>query len=137
MLAERLRQAINAHDLDAFMSCFAPDYQSMQPAHPARTFSGRAQVGKNWSAFFREVPDIQAELLGTAVTEGTEWAEWHWHGTRLDGSILDMRGVTVMGVHAGSAAWGRLYMEETEQTDEDIDETVRRLAGGPADQRRA
>ncbi|GAA1183388.1 hypothetical protein F4556_000676 [Kitasatospora gansuensis] len=130
MLAERLRQAINAHDPDAFTSCFASGYQSTQPAHPAREFSGREQVRTNWSAFFHEVPDIRADLLRTAVTEGVEWAEWHWHGTRLDGSPLDMRGVTVMGVHAGSVVWGRLYMEETEQTGENIDEAVRRLAGG-------
>jgi hypothetical protein len=40
-----------------------------------------------------------------------------------------MRGVTVFGVEDGLIAWGRLYMEEVEAAGEDIDETVRRLAG--------
>jgi len=35
MLVERLRQAINKHDLDAFVACFDPDCRSEQPAHPA------------------------------------------------------------------------------------------------------
>jgi hypothetical protein len=39
-----------------------------------------------------------------------------------------MRGVTLFGVAEGRISWGRLYMEEVE-TGEDIDETVRRLAG--------
>ena len=36
----RLGAAITDHDLDAFVSLFATDYQSDQPAHPMRTFSG-------------------------------------------------------------------------------------------------
>jgi hypothetical protein len=32
-------------------------------------------------------------------------------------------------VEDGLIAWGRLYMEEVEAAGEDIDETVRRLAG--------
>ncbi|MEV6974215.1 nuclear transport factor 2 family protein [Kitasatospora sp. NPDC093806] len=133
MLAERLRQAIDAHDLEAFTGCFAPDYRSAQPAHLARAFTGREQVGRNWSALFRQVPDLRAELLATAVAGDVEWAEWHWHGTRLDGSPFDMRGVTVMGIHAGEATWGHLYLEETEQNGEGIDATVHRLSGPALD----
>jgi hypothetical protein len=40
-----------------------------------------------------------------------------------------MSGVTLFGVVDGLIAWGRLYMEEVEAAGEDIDETVRRLAG--------
>jgi hypothetical protein len=40
-----------------------------------------------------------------------------------------MSGVTIFGVADGLIAWGRLYMEEVEAAGEDIDETVRRLAG--------
>jgi integrase len=32
----RLQSAMNAHGLDAFVACFAHDYQSDQPAHPSR-----------------------------------------------------------------------------------------------------
>jgi hypothetical protein len=40
-----------------------------------------------------------------------------------------MSGVTIFGVEGGLIVWGRLYMEEVEAAGEDIDETVRRLAG--------
>jgi hypothetical protein len=42
-----------------------------------------------------------------------------------------MSGVTLFGVDNGLIAWGRLYMEEVEAAGEDIDKTVRRLAGPP------
>ena len=73
----RLRDAMNAHDLDAFVACFAPDYLSEQPAHPGRSFSGRAKVAENWAGVFGGVPDFHAELLVAAPTgDGTEIAEW-------------------------------------------------------------
>jgi hypothetical protein len=37
----RLRDAMNAHDLDAMAALFAPDYRSEQPLHPNRGFGGR------------------------------------------------------------------------------------------------
>ena len=52
MIAERLAAAMNAHDIDAFVACFAPDYDSVQPAHPDRAFTGSEQVRKNWSEIF-------------------------------------------------------------------------------------
>ena len=46
-VSERLVQAMNAHDLEAHVACFRDDYRSEQPAHPARTFTGREQVRQN------------------------------------------------------------------------------------------
>ena len=43
----RLHQAMNTHDLDAFVACFDPTYHSEQPVHPNRTFTGNAQVRTN------------------------------------------------------------------------------------------
>ncbi|WP_412538306.1 nuclear transport factor 2 family protein [Longispora sp. K20-0274] len=129
MMVERLRDAINAHDIDAFTACFAPGYRSDQPAHPARAFLGAEQVRRNWSTFFREIPDLRAELIGSSAHDGVEWGEWHWAGTRLDGEPFAMRGVTVMGIVQDRVSWGRLYMEEVERSGEDIDRVVRGLTG--------
>jgi ketosteroid isomerase-like protein len=126
---ERLQLAMNGHDLAGFLACFGPDYRSEQPAHPNRGFSGREQVEKNWAALFAGIPDFHANLLDAAGDADTVWAEWRWSGTRAGEPPLDMRGVTLFGVEDGLIAWGRLYMEEVETTGEDIDETVRRLAG--------
>jgi hypothetical protein len=58
---ERLHDAQNRHDLDAFVACFDPEYRSEQPVHPDRAFVGREQVRKNWAEVFAGVPDFQAE----------------------------------------------------------------------------
>jgi ketosteroid isomerase-like protein len=122
----RLLGAMNAHDLDAFVACFAPDYRSEQPAHPSRAFDGNDQVRENWTSVFAGVPDFNAELLSSAITEdGIEFGEWSWHGTHTDGSSFAMRGVTVMGIESDRIAWGRLYMEVVERDGADIDEMVR------------
>lgn len=58
-----LVEAINAHDIDAFVALFAEDYGSRQPAHPDRAFRGRDQVRANWSEVFSGVPDFHADLM--------------------------------------------------------------------------
>jgi hypothetical protein len=45
----RLQRAVNDHDIEALVSCFAEDYVNETPAHPLRGFSGRDQVRKNWT----------------------------------------------------------------------------------------
>ena len=125
----RLRDAMNNHDLDAFLDCFHEDYKSEQPIHPGRGFGGREQVGTNWSAIFSGVEDFTADLVSHCQEEGREWSEWRWTGTRQDGSILDMAGVIIFGVRAGRIAWGRLYVDPVQAADETIDEAVQRMAG--------
>jgi hypothetical protein len=125
----RLHQALNDHDLDAFVACFDPDYRSEQPVHPNRAFNGNEQVRTNWAIFFAGVPDLHAELL-RAVAEGdVAWSEWTWTGHRGDGSTLDMSGVMITGISHDRIAWARLYMEEVEQESPGIDATVQHLAG--------
>jgi ketosteroid isomerase-like protein len=128
-VTERLLEAINAHDIEAHIACFAEDYHSEQPAHPARTFTGSDQVRENWSRLFNSIPDFASEILRLAVVDDTEWAEWVWRGTKEGGTPLEERGVTILGIRDGRIAWGRLYMEETEREGADITETVNRIAG--------
>jgi ketosteroid isomerase-like protein len=124
-IMERLLKAMNAHDLDAFVACFALDYDSEQPAHPSRSFRGRDQVRKNWEGVFAGVPDISAELIMSATTgDGVEVGEWRWQGTHTDGSPFAMRGVIVAGVDQHEITWGRLYMEPVEEGGADINEMV-------------
>jgi limonene-1,2-epoxide hydrolase len=127
---ERLHNAMNQHDLDAFLACLDPNYRSEQPAHPNRGFGGRDQVEKNWSALFAGIPDFHAKLLALATAGGTIWCEWHWTGSRANEAPLDMRGVTVFELENDRIVSGRLYMEEVEGAGAAIDETVRRLAEG-------
>lgn len=127
---ERLHTAMNHHHLDTFLECFDANYQSAQPVHPDRGFSGREQVRKNWAAIFGGVPDFQAKLLSSTAEGDTAWAEWQWTGTRADGSRLDMRGVTLFGIQDGRITWGRLYMEPVQEPGAGIDSAVTEFARG-------
>jgi ketosteroid isomerase-like protein len=128
-VAAALAEAMNAHDIDAFVSLFAADYDSRQPAHPDRAFVGRDQVRENWSAVFSGVPDFRAELVAAAEGADTLWSEWRWSGTHADGSALDMAGVIVAGVRDGRLAWARLYVEPVESGGEGIGAAVRDMSG--------
>ena len=121
---ERMAEALNRHDLEAFVGCFAPNYRSEQPAHPNRGFGGREQVRKNWSGMFESFPDFEAQLLRHAADERVVWGEWRWRA-----SGLDMAGVTVMGVEGDRVVWARLYMEPVEENGQDIDEAMRTITG--------
>ncbi len=130
LIAERLNSALNAHDIDAFIACFDEDYDSEQPAHPARAFHGREQARENWSAIFSGVPDFVSELIRVTAAGDTEWSEWHWRGMQSDGVALDMAGVIICGVRDGRMRWARLYVEPVERAGAGIDAAVRRMTGG-------
>jgi len=124
-IMNRLLSAMNAHDLDAFVACFAADYQSQQPAHPNRAFRGSDQVRKNWQGVFSGIPDFTAELLLSAeIAEGLEISEWRWQGTHTDGAPFAMQGMVVTGVRRNQIAWQRLYVEPVELGGANIDEMV-------------
>ena len=124
-LVTRLHEAMNARDVEAFVACFAEDYDSVQPAHPDRAFRGREQVRANWSAVFSGVPDFRAELIRFTSVGDTTWSEWRWEGTQTDGGRLDMAGVILFGIRDDSVAWARLYIEPVEEAGAGIDAAVR------------
>jgi ketosteroid isomerase-like protein len=128
-VVEALARAMNAHDIDAFVSLFAEDYDSRQPAHPDRAFRGRDQVRANWSAVFAGVPDFRADLVRVAAAGDAVWSEWRWEGSHGDGSRLDMAGVIVLGVRAGEIAWARLYVEPVESAGAGIEAAVGQMSG--------
>jgi ketosteroid isomerase-like protein len=129
MVIERVRDAMNARDVEALVACFQEDYRSEQPVHPDRAFGGREQVRENWSAIFAGVPDFTAELVAAIADGDSEWSEWRWRGTQADGTALDMAGMIVAGTRDGRIAWARLYVEPIEREGGGIRGAVRRMAG--------
>jgi len=129
VVVERLLAAINAHDLEAMVACFADDYVNEWPAHPQRGFQGRAQVRQNWSQIFAGVPNLQARPPRMAVDGEVVWTEWDISGTRRDGAAFLMRGVSVFGVREGRLAWVRFYLEPVEETSGDVDAHTTRVVG--------
>jgi len=129
-LAERLAAAVDAHDLEGVVGCFAADYRNETPAHPSRGFVGREQVRRNWEQIFAGVPDITAEVLRCTVDGDTAWSEWEHRGTRRDGSAHLMRGVVIFGVTDGVASWARFYLEPVEPCEGGVDEAVSAQVSG-------
>lgn len=121
----RLQQATNAHDLDALVDCFAPDYRNEAPAHPSRAFLGTEQVRSNWRQIFGFVPDVQSRVLSYVVDGPEVWSEWEMSGMRVDGTQHLMRGVIVFGLQGGCALWARFYLEPVDEARTTVDDAVR------------
>ena len=113
-LIYRLRDAINAHDLDGITRCFAEDFHSELPATPERSFTGREHVRKNWQGLLAAIPDLQAEVVRLTVDGTTVWTEWEQKGSMPSGGEHLVRGMFVMDVRDGLARWNRFYMNPVE-----------------------
>ena len=125
----RLLAALNTHDLDGLVGCFADDYVNETPAHPRRGFRGSPQVRTNWSQIFAGVPDLQARVPQSVIDGDALWTEWDIAGSRTDGSAFLMRGVVIFGVTDNAITSARFYLEPVEQTSGDVDAHTRRVAG--------
>jgi ketosteroid isomerase-like protein len=126
---ERLVAAMNEHDLDRMIALFHPDYESRQPAHPGRDFTGRDQVRANWAAMFGGVPDFRAELLRSVQDGDLSWTEWAWRGIRSDGQSFEVRGVTLFEIRDGAIVAGTLYVEDVEPEAVGIEDAVEGMSG--------
>jgi ketosteroid isomerase-like protein len=131
-VVERLRDAMNQHDLEALVDVFDAGFLSETPAHPQRTFRGLDQVRRNWEQIFAGVPDLHADLLDAVVEGDTVWSEWDWSGTRRDGSAHRMRGVTIQRVKDSRAISVRFYMEPVEEHGPAAGEAVTAILAGEA-----
>jgi hypothetical protein len=129
MVLDRLLKAINDHDLDAMVSCFAADYVNETPVHPPRGFHGQQQVRVNWTQIFAAVPDLQARVLQRTRDGDTLWTEWDIVGNRDDGVPFQMRGVVIFGVVADTIGSARFYLEPVEETSGDVNAHTRRVTG--------
>jgi limonene-1,2-epoxide hydrolase len=121
--------AFNNHDLESAAGLFHESHKSVQPAHPARAFVGRAQMHANWAAMFAGIPDFHAEVVRSVDDGNATWSEWTWAGTHTDGQPFRMRGVTIFESEDGLITAGRLFMEEVEREDIGIAEAVQALSG--------
>jgi ketosteroid isomerase-like protein len=136
-LLNRLLEAVNGHDLDGLVACFADDYVNETPAHPQRGFRGSEQVRRNWTQIFASVPDIQAQVPRTAVDGSTAWTEWEMRGSRADGAEFRMRGVVIFTIPDGLITSARFYLEPVEESSGDVNAATLRAVGHPAGQQEA
>ena len=126
---QRMAERISAHDLDGMVALMHEQYQSEQPFHPARGFSGRAQMKANWGALLTGVPDMRGEVLASVQAGDVVWSEWQWVGTTEQGEPFDLRGITQFTVRDGLIVSGRLFTELVEQGGADINDSVEASSG--------
>ncbi len=129
---DRLLDATNAHDLDALVDCFAPDYVNETPAHPLRGFTGRDQVRRNWATIFAGVPDVSARVIASAADGNRVWTEWEMSGTRRDGAPHVMAGVMIFTLHEDRVRAVRFYLEPVETASGDVNDAVGQVVPGGA-----
>jgi len=107
----RLRDAVNAHDLDALVDCFDREFHSQLPTFPDASFVGNENVRRNWEMIFTSVPDIAAEIVrSTTASTNTVWAEWQQEGTQRDGRSHLARGIVIFTIADGRIASNRFYV---------------------------
>lgn len=121
--------ATNAHDLDAVVDCFAPNYRNETPAHPARGFTGHEQVRRNWEQIFALMPDITVRVPRRLAAGNEVWSEWEMTGTRRDGASHQIAGVIIFGVQGDRFLWARFYLEPVEHGGGDVNAAVRLQVG--------
>jgi ketosteroid isomerase-like protein len=129
---EAVVAAVNRHDLEGLVECFAEDVRSATPAHPARSFVGREQVRRNWGQIFGAIRDIEAEIVSSATSGDRVWTELQFRGHRPDGAAWLMRGVTINDVGAGRVAALQFYMELVDHDGAGPDSSVGRIVGASA-----
>lgn len=130
-LLQQLCDAVNTHDLDAVVGCFSETYRNDTPAHPGRSFTGTAQVRRNWERIFAGLPDITADIRAAVVDGDAIWSEWEMTGTRPDGTPEALRGVIIFGVNAEQLDSARFYLEPVDAGTDGHDGAVGRLVGDP------
>ena len=120
----RLLDAMNKHDLEGIVACFAPGYRNETPAHPPRSFTGNDQVRKNWSMILSSVPDHVVTLRAIAFAGDEVWTELRMAGTKRDGTPHEMVGVTVLTIDDGLIHAARFYLEPVERASGNADEVI-------------
>lgn len=129
----RMLAAANRHDLEPMVSQFAEDYRNTTPVHPARSFTGSAQVRKNWTALFAGLPDLTLTVHDAATgPDGKVWMEWSNRGTRPDGSVQQAAGVAIFTLRDDKIAAAQFYLEPVDQDSGDVNQAVREAVHGAA-----
>jgi len=128
---QRLRDAVNAHDLHAVAACFTETYRNETPAHPGRSFTGTEQVRRNWERIFAGLPDITAHIRASLADGDTIWSEWEMSGSRPDGTTQALRGVIIFGAAGDRMDSARFYLEPVDAGADGHDGAVGRLVGDP------
>jgi hypothetical protein len=99
---DRVIEALNAHDLDAFVACYAPD-ATIENGHDKVVARGHDELRARYGPMFEESPDVRVESLSR-----TDVGEFVVQEERVTGRGEPQRHVAVYLVQNGVIARERL-----------------------------
>lgn len=120
-IIRRLQHAWNTHDLPAMLACLHSEYASVHPLCPERNLHGHAAFARSWGAVFEFIPDMTADLLGSAAMDNQVWTEWRWAGTHTSGPAYNAGGVMIFEVEGELIRRARVYTSAITVSGPDFD----------------
>jgi hypothetical protein len=101
-VVDRVVEALNAHNLDAFVACYAPD-ATIENGHDEVVARGSDELRARYGPMFKESPDTRVEPLSR-----TEVGEFVVQEERVTGRGKPQHHVAVYFVQNGVIARERL-----------------------------
>lgn len=125
----QLRAGIDAHDLDALVACFAPDYCNETPRAPPGAFADATRCARTGQRSSPRSPTRGPRSSAAVATAAPCGPNGTSPGTRTDGHAFHLRGVTVLVVPDDLIARARFYLEPVDTSGKGVDQAVRDAVG--------
>lgn len=113
-LVKRYRAAIEGHDIETLLSCYAPDIEHV---NPSRTLIGRDRLRGHWEDFYRTYSYVQVTVLEQAIGHDVICQELEVTATRIPTEsgtpehTFTMREAEVLKVKDGLIGSVHMYMD--------------------------
>jgi SnoaL-like domain len=105
---DRYIAALASRDINVLRECMDPDFASINPLRPSRSFQGRDTFLDAWTRNWDALPDLRTEVGRTAVTDGHIWFESR--RVRGDGSVMAC-GVNIVRIENGRFRESTTYID--------------------------
>lgn len=103
-VVDRVLEALNAHDLEAFMACYAPE-ATIEDGYDRVVARGHDELKARYGPMFEAAPDVRVEALSRVVV-----GAFVVQDERVTGRGADERHVAVYLVDEGLIARERLIV---------------------------
>lgn len=113
-LVKRYRSAIEGHDIETLLDCYAPDIEHV---NPSRTLVGIDRLRVHWEDFYRTYSYVQVTVLEQAIGQDVICQELEVTATRFptdsspSGQTFTMREAEVLKVRGGRISSVHMYMD--------------------------
>ncbi len=106
-LLEKFSACWNAHDVEALLDCMTDDgifYGSAGTDRDGNKSVGKGALRASYSELWATFPDAAWNQVRHFVSGNRAVTEWHFTGTKADGSKVNVRGCDVFLIRDGKIA---------------------------------